>query len=222
MADFRNRAEWEKKLADALGKLGDAQRKRLLTALGDPPDPNRLTAEIWQTLSAEMQAELRPMLERVYLDSAEQLLRAVPSVGVDWALVNRRAAEWAKQYTFDLVRGINDNTRAALQEKVSAFYTERLTLSKLRESLEPLYGPVRAEIIAATETTRAAVNGELGVVNELRQAGIAMMAIWNTSNDDIVCPLCGPRNQKRQGDGWSDPPPAHPRCRCWLNHTFKD
>ena len=222
MADLRNRAEWEKRLVDALDKLGDAQRKKLLATLGNPPDPNRLTPEIWQIISAEMQMELRPLLERIYLDAAEQMLRSMPGVGVDWALINRRAAEWARQYTFDLVRGINGNTRAALQEKISAFYTERLTMDKLRELIEPLYGPVRAEMIAATETTRAAVNGELGVVTELRNVGIEMVSVWNTSNDDIVCPLCGPRNQKRQGDGWNDPPPAHPRCRCWLNHIFKD
>jgi len=46
--------------------------------------------------------------------------------------------------------------------------------------------------------------------------------VWQTRNDEIVCPICGPRHGKEEGDGWTkdDGPPAHPRCRCWTNHVL--
>jgi ribosomal protein S2 len=90
----------------------------------------------------------------------------------------------------------------------------------LKDSLSSLFGPVRAEIIAITEVTRAAVEGERAMVAEVAKQGIQMVAVWNTNNDEIVCPICAPLNQKKQGEAWTFPPPAHPRCRCWLNHDF--
>ena len=41
------------------------------------------------------------------------MLRVHPAIGVDWALVNEAAAEWSRQYAYDLVRGITAHTREA-------------------------------------------------------------------------------------------------------------
>jgi hypothetical protein len=73
-------------------------------------------------------------------------------------------------------------------------------------------------MIAVTEVTRASVEGERAQVRELAAQGVVLVATWQTANDELVCPVCGPRNGRREGDGWDSPPPAHPRCRCWLNH----
>ena len=58
---------------------------------------------------------------------------------------------------------------------------------------------------------------------ELAAQGIEMIEVWNTNNDELVCDICEPLNQKEKGDGWdeSDGPPAHVRCRCWTNHELK-
>jgi SPP1 gp7 family putative phage head morphogenesis protein len=39
--------------------------------------------------------------------------------------------------------------------------------------------------------------------------------IWETANDERVCPVCGALHGKREDD-WNGlrSPPAHPRCRC--------
>lgn len=46
--------------------------------------------------------------------------------------------------------------------------------------------------------------------------------IWNTSEDDKVCPICRPLNQK-PSEEWAEEfpegPPAHPNCRCWLEYS---
>lgn len=221
MPDFANRSDWEAQLARALARLQQRELKRLLDALGDPPDLNNLYPEFWNEFSTTMRGELIPTLEGIFLDSAEQLL-GTTSIGVDWALINAQAARWAEQYSYDLVRGIAENTRAALQQKVSAYFRNGLTQQDLRASLQNLFGPVRAEMIAVTETTRASVNGELAIVREIEKNGIAMIAVWNTNNDDFVCKICGPRNQRKKGDGWYTLPPAHPRCRCFISHEFME
>jgi hypothetical protein len=74
----------------------------------------------------------------------------------------------------------------------------------------------RAKLIATTEVTRAAVQAEVDQVKELAADGIKMVAIWDTQHDNKVCPICRPRDGKKQGDGWTDPPPAHPGCYCAL------
>lgn len=222
MADFKNRDEWEQKLATALARLGSRQRERVIAALGDPPDLNNLSPEFWNETTTEMRGEIYTVLEKIFLESANNMLVDFPSIGVDWTLINERAAQWARQYTYDLVRGINQNTRAALQQKVASYFEDGLTIGDLRETIAPLFGSVRAEIIATTEVTRAAVNGELEIARGLREQGIQMIEVWNTRKDEIVCPICAPRNGKRRGDGWDVPPPGHPRCRCWLAHEFKE
>ena len=78
-------------------------------------------------------------------------------------------------------------------------------------------------MIARTEVTRAAVEGERALVKEtndiVSQHGIdPMVPIWQTRNDEIVCPICGPKHNKEIKDG--EYPPAHPRCRCWVTHRL--
>jgi len=215
------RDQWETDLARSLSRLSQRQLNRLMESVGDPPDLNKITPEFWNEYSTAMRGELLPTLEKIFLGSAEDLL-GTTSIGVDWALVNQEAARWARSYGYDLVRGITDNTRNALRDKTAAFFEQGLNLRQLRDSLESLFGPVRAEMLAATEVTRAAAQGEAATVREIEKSGIAMVPVWNTNNDAIVrrCPICWPRHGKKQGDGWIDLPPAHPRCRCWCNYEF--
>jgi hypothetical protein len=171
-------------------------------------------------VEAEMRQAVTPNLELIYMESAERLMSSTP-IGVDWALVNAGAVEWAAQYAGDFVRGTTETTRRAINNKIAQFFeTPGLTQGDLRRSLAPTFGPVRADMIAQTEVTRASAQGEIAIADALRQEGIEMVAIWRTSNDELVCPICGPRNGKQQGDGWQDPPPAHVRCRCFLSHEF--
>ena len=167
----------------------------------------------------ELRAALSRNFQAVYLASAEQILNAQP-IGVDWGIVNQNAASWARQSSFELVSRLTDTSRKLLQDSVARFFEEQMTIGDLRRLLTPTFGPVRASLIASTEVTRAAVQGEMDFVRLLGDQGAPMVAIWQTSADELVCPICSPRNQRRRGDGWTEPPPAHPRCRCWVNHEF--
>ncbi len=213
--DYRNRAASEARLSKLLGKLGMRSLKDLLKRLGDPPDLSKVDDVWWDELTKLYSGELMPELEAIFTDHAAALIEG--GVGVDWAVVNQRAADWAREYTFRLVSGINNQRREFLRKTVADFYERGLTLGGLAERLAREFGPIRAEMIAVTETTRAASGAEQAYADELRKQGLELVLRWQTNNDDRVCPICGPRHAKLQGDGWSDPPPAHIRCRCWVN-----
>lgn len=211
----QNRRDLEEQLARKLGRLQQNQLKRVLDALGDPPRLENLPPGFWDEMGEELRGVVQPVLEETFRSQAEGLMRG--GIGLDWNIVNERAAKWARQYSFDLVKGINDNTRRALQEQVAGFYADQRTMSDLETSIARLYGPVRAEMIAITEVTRASSQAEQAYAEELRGLGLETTFVWQTSNDDITCAICGPLHGKVQGDGWTDPPPAHVRCRCWVN-----
>lgn len=217
MTDLPNRDELERKLAKAMGREFADEFRELMDALGDPPDPGNLPPDFWDGKRAR--GVLEPLLQGTFLIAAEELMMEL-SIGIEWGLINQRAIEWVRPYAFDLVRGINDTTRGVLQSALQTFYQDKLTKDQLAQLLTPTFGPVRAEMIAITETTRAGVEGERELVRQIQAANqnIKMIPIWQTANDDLVCPICGPRHGKPIEDGYY--PPAHPRCRCWVNHEM--
>ena len=139
-------------------------------------------------------------------------------LSVDWQLANNAAAQWALEYGYDLVRGITDTTRRRLQTEIQRFVTNGETLPQLTGRLEDVFGPVRAEMVAVTEVTRAYAEGNRA---SWRESGVIEQREWRTANDELVCPICGPLAGQIAGldesfpDG-SDGPPAHVRCRCWV------
>lgn len=232
MPDVPDREDLERKWAAAIGKLNRRQLRQLLDQLGDPPNVDNLPAEFWQNAGIEMQETIQPMAERLYLESAERIVNVSP-IGVDWSLVNQAAIQWADRYSFELVTGINNTSRQAVSQTVSSFFREDLTMGELRQRLGSIYGPVRADMIAQTEVTRASVEGEMATAREIENQGIRMQKVWVTNRDEIVCPICQPLNNVRantpgvdavfvhpESGVTYDAPPAHPRCRCWINTEF--
>lgn len=206
------RDEAEARLRDRLAALlarylriyGDAIEE------GQPLDYEGLGLELLGVIGLELTAI-----------ATEEALRAAVTVGVqfDPAVINTAAAKWAREYAYNLVRGITDTTRAAVSQAVTKFVeTPGMTRAELEKLLEPTFGPVRAEMIAVTEVTRAyseATNGYQRLLSE--EYGITMVRVWKTRNDELVCPICGPLNEKAEDDWPADlqgGPPAHPRCRC--------
>jgi SPP1 gp7 family putative phage head morphogenesis protein len=214
MPDLPSRDDWERKLARLLGRFFGQRLNDLIEQLGDPPNLNNVS-QAWYDSLDEVEVPLVDVLEAIYLDSAKMLLDT-QRIGTDWGLVNARAVEWARQYGFGLVKDINTTTRRDLQSIIPGFFEESgRTIGDLKAALSGTFGPVRAEMIAITETTRAASEGQVWLEDELRKDGIATYRVWQTNKDEQVCPICSPRDGKRITDG--NLPPAHPRCRCWWN-----
>jgi len=137
---------------------------------------------------------------------------------VDWGLRKQAAVDWARQYTFNLVRGINNTDRKYLQSAVSSYFEQGQTRQELEDRIGRIYSPNRASMIAVTEVTRAASEGERAIAKELESQGIRMIPIWQTNNDELVCPLCGPKHGQEIKDGIY--PPLHVNCRCFTNHEL--
>jgi hypothetical protein len=214
MPDLQNRDDWESKLARLMGRYFGERLSDLIDELGDPPNLNNVSQEWWDSLN-DVQVPLEDLLREIALESAERMLDTQP-IGVDWALVNRRAAREAREHGGQLITRINDTTRRDVNDVIAQAFEDDLSVRQIRDRLAQTFGPRRAELIAVTEVTGASVRGELAFAEQLRQEGVQMVATWVTNRDDLVCPQCGPLDGKVRGDGWQEPPPKHPRCRCWL------
>lgn len=213
-----NREEIEKILASRISGTLRRDLKELMGLLGNPPDLLNVPAGYWSNGFVRMQKELEPALLDIYVRQSERFINDT-MIGVDWNLINTTAEDWARKYTFELVKGIEDNSRAQLQKMVSRFYSDKWTLGDLQDRLGRWYGPIRAEMIAITETTRAAVQGERDTVALLGQeTGIEMRPFWECAMDELVCPVCGPRAGREILD--KKFPPIHPRCRCWVSYKL--
>ena len=183
-----------------------------------------------------MAERLRGALQRFYrrvaaemnaappVKSWEDALRGLASSGVDWALVNDRAAAWARQYAGELAGNLSQTAHERIRQAVQRFIdTPGATLQDLiAETTGRQVSEYRASVIAITETTRAYAEGNMAA---WREAGVTKQQ-WQTNHDELVCEICGPLNGTVMEIGaafGSDrgrafiAPPAHVNCRCWLS-----
>lgn len=135
-------------------------------------------------------------------------------IGVDWGLVNQDALDWAREYTYDLVKGINETSRKFTQTAVSGWIESGAPLKDLRAELEPMFGKVRAKMIASTETTRA-----FAVSKQTTWKASEVVEGYNIALTDMdACPKCveiasgGPYDI----DDTEHLPPFHVNCRCGI------
>lgn len=141
-----------------------------------------------------------------------------PAVTVDWDLVNDQAQDWARAHSGELLTDLEANTKAAMGELIADWIERGEPTSVLSTQFIVLVNdPKRAELIAVTEITRAFAQGN----TEAWKAQGVEGRKWFTSEDELVCPICGDLagSVARLGDdfeGGVDNPPAHPRCRCWV------
>lgn len=166
-----------------------------------------------------------PVLERAVLGATHVQTgeaKADPAfVPIMWdeVVIAEEAARWAVTHAGALIIDIVDHTFSLVRRAVENFIrTPGMTIGDLRRTLEPAFGETRAQRIAVTETTRAFAAGQKLVQDELQRGGLQLERIWRTSMDERVCPICGPLEDRREGDGWTGAeggPPAHVNCRCW-------
>jgi SPP1 gp7 family putative phage head morphogenesis protein len=179
-----------------------------------------LPDDFWITEQQELAALLLKHLLASALKGAETALAVLEEdagIGVDWGLVNEAARDWAKRASLQLAGDIGETSRRFTTQTIADWIESGAPLDDLIGQLEPMFGKVRAEMVASTEVTRAFAEGnrttwkESGVVDGMR---------WMASEDELMCPICGDLAGKVDTlDGDFDgngPPPAHPRCRCYL------
>ena len=123
-------------------------------------------------------------------------------VGIDWSLVNAEVLRWLESYAFTLVRGIDANSARLLREAIDRWTRNGLPLPALIKELGPVFGPVRAQMIAATEVTRAYAEANL---RAWQASGVIDRMTWRTANDEKVCSVCSALGGIEWGDDGSVP-----------------
>lgn len=215
-----NRPEIEARLARIVGRDLRAELNRLMDFLGDPPALANIPDEYWTNGWRDIQKDVEPALLDIFLGQAEGLMAEI-GIGVNWDQVNLTASRWASDHLEDMLSSLFGRRYEHLNEVIPRFYEEGWDLGQLRTELERWYSPVRADMIAVTETTRASVEGERAYVEQLRaEGGFRLVPVWLTANDELVCPICGPKHNKEIIDGIY--PPAHPRCRCNVGYDLPE
>lgn len=219
--DPLRRAAWEKSIAISLAKEHQANLAKLLRLMEANPSLKTVPPSFWTGTARSYYDALEEPLRNVFLESADALYSDLP-VDADWDLVNEAAAEWSRNYSYHLVDGITATQRQVCQEKISQFWEEETTFEDLAGQLGVAFSAGNALRIAVTEVTRAATQGEFAIAARIREDNpdINLTPFWVTNNDELVCDVCGERDGEPIEDE-ADGPPAHPFCRCWVNHTVE-
>lgn len=194
---------------------------------GDPMD--------YASLTTDLRAAIEPRLIEI---ATEAGLRAAAGTGIEYdvAAINTEALDWARAYTWDLVTKLTDTTRDVVQGAIEAYITQpKMTKGELKKRLAPAFGPVRAELIAVTEVTRAYSQAQVIYQAMLeRQAGIKMARVWgytwsgiDTSGECPIClPLHGVQEDERglfvhpESGAEYEGPPAHIKCNCSTSLSY--
>jgi len=201
MPDLPNRQEREKRLAAAIFLLLSRQGKAFTSGTFDLAS--------FETAAAEASY---PELIATYEQAARELAKAQGTT-LDAATLRAQAEEWADKTSQELAAGMADTTKQAIADAKAGGAT-------LAASALTIFGRSRADAIGATETTGAISAGEQPAVAQYEiETGNELEPIWQTEEDDAVCPICRPFDGK-PSEFWSDDfpngPPGHPNCRCWL------
>jgi len=142
-------------------------------------------------------------------------MRAEIGVAVN---VDALLADWAEEATRRQVEELlYPYTRDYIARAVAAWRRmPGADRDELVRMIEPVVGAKRAETVAITAATEAAAAGVRAYREGLRaEHNLEYVMIWETANDERVCPICGALHGKREDEwGGRSGPPAHPRCRC--------
>lgn len=185
----------------------------------------------------------RPALESVLLDvmaasgkiaakALKQLRAAAPaeisSKGFKFDVTNPAAVAWAKAHAGDTIDDMNSATVEDIRDLVADAFEQQFDVDELADKIADLIGDdARAEMVARTETMRAANEGQMQLWDQATEAGLLTgdeQKEWIVTPDDRLCPICEPLDGEKAGldetfkvDGEEiDGPPAHPRCRCTI------
>ena len=227
-AEQKIRMELERQFSDELNSALHGQMNDLL-----PPTASDDLVRQAANRVEETSGPVRDVLRRHLLRGADLGVSVafdqMSTIGMafDWTLAHTHAGAWSSRYSYDLIQGMNQTTRTQLQTAVNEWFQNPDSLATLRRQLEPTFGPRRAQLVAQTETTRAAAEGSIA---GYEQSGVVLEMEWQTVNDERVCPICGDGPTGLSGKraplrgtfpgGYTAP--AHPGCRCFVRPVISE
>ncbi len=179
------------------------------------PD-NPLQPSFWDDEENRLWESIVGVFVEAMMDGIQGGIDALPpdiALLIDFDVVNQAAIDYARQYRYDWISKINDTTRRQVQTLIGDWVQSGQPLPSLEAQLAPIFGGVRAQMIASTEVTRIFASANQDV---WRSSGMVSIMTYRTSKDDSVCPICSPLEGVEMPLRDQRQPPRHVRCRCWL------
>lgn len=176
----------------------------------------RQSYDLIQGVTEESKRAIRDLTERLF--SGQSTVRATGRLIRDHIGLTRGQSRSLWNYQMELQQQFTANEISAKQlvDRVSRYRDELIA--------------ARAEVIARTESMKAANQGQLDSWMQAQSEGLIpedAQREWVVTDDERLCPLCSPV-PARGPVGLYDPftlgdgthlmaPPAHPSCRCTVS-----
>lgn len=212
--DIAQRPQLEADLARRLSLASSKRRHEFVALLGEPAAAANVPDSFWQNVEREFEEDL--MLGLLLILAASSEAHGFESGSDALApLAAGRAKEVAQGY-------VAHSREAALQAFPPAGGDGATTIPRTEITGRALdiFGPVRDERIAVNEVTWGITRG--GEFAKLQTVGLSEDDTWHTEQDDKVCSICSPLHETPRSNWkrfFSDGPPAHPFCRCWIQYV---
>jgi hypothetical protein len=215
MPEFKERMTYEEQMTEAMREVFDAA---MAVAAGGIVAVNAAIKDALKKYVGPILEEIQRRVIIILLilfgddDRGSVLGDAPEGKGPIYDDLNKRATKGAEKQVDDLADQMTETNKSWYDE----WNEDQPFEDWARERLFP---DSRAGNVAITETTNAVTLGERTVVDQMRELGVGVDALWITKRDERVCPVCGPLHNQPSSQ-WADEfamgPPAHPRCRCYL------
>lgn len=194
-----------------------------------------MDSQFWDDQSQQAYKATSQVLFDIFLAGGvvgSNLLPARVKALLDWDVFNQAALDYLELYRLDTVPNITATMRTQSMKYIDQWIKSGEPLPNLVSRLESVFGIPRGKKIAVTEVTRAYAGGNIAA---WKSTGLVTQKVWQTANDERVCPICGPLHgtvvsidgnfaldkmdlpaalQKVEPVYFQ--PPAHPNCRCYL------
>ncbi len=219
-----SREEMERRLARAVSKVDSHYLSIIEDSNGQIP------YDYWTQYEAELSqaiaAPIRAQIEQSFAESSEftQIIdKSEAASRIDAAVTTTILL---------IARKISESTR----NQYLALLQEGITGIELVDRIGLRFSSGHAEAIAITELTRAEAEFSEVLSQMLGDIGLNSQIRLNTSEDEKVCPICGPADGKLKdqpiftsrggwnGQSWGQrygKPPFHVKCRCKTNVELK-
>ena len=226
-------SDWYKEFMEEVQKAITSQIKQVVTR-DNVEDLLLFTKvkEINKELITQIGALMARLLELIGLE--DFLIRAgteggqafLDKTGIEGTFVmeNPELIAYFEDHSRLILDSVDETTKEWIAKKIQEGRSQLKTSAEIVDSIlgeTDVFTKVRAELIVLTETANAMMVTELDVAKEY---GIRQI-IWRTSIDDRVCEICLPLEGEMTDIGKMFPggyahPPAHPRCRCFVEEVI--
>jgi HK97 family phage portal protein len=223
--------EWARVVARMLNSQNrevQALAERLLKEVGgviDATSAAQFIAAVETFLAGDARLRAATQVGPVIADTANDAARRLMGrLGLSFDVVQDQLDGYIQREILFLIDKMGQTTGQAVAKTVQRALEDRVPMIELRRNLEtlPAFDRARAQLVARTETTRAANGAQLEVAREYQsQTGRVMQKRWLSSQDDRT------RDEHLEYDaiGWVEldyfydndlDKPGEPNCRCTM------